>query len=79
MSKPTSSPAVELRPLSPEQSAWRWKILIATYCAYAGYYLTRKAFTICKNTIAVEFNWDLQDVAHIWTAYLVAYLIGQCL
>lgn len=77
MSKPTSSPAVELRPLSPEQSAWRWKILIATYCAYAGYYLTRKAFTICKNTIAVEFNWDLQDVAHIWTAYLVAYLIGQ--
>ncbi len=63
--------------LTREQIAWRWKILIATYCAYAGYYLTRKAFTICKKTIADDFGWDLGSVAHIWTAYLVAYLIGQ--
>ena len=63
--------------LTREQIAWRWKILIATYCAYAGYYLTRKAFTICKKTIASEFDWDLGSVAHIWTAYLVAYMLGQ--
>lgn len=77
MNNSATSQSDEIQPLSREQSVWRWKILIATYCAYAGYYLTRKAFTICKNTIAVEFNWDLQEVAHIWTAYLVAYLIGQ--
>lgn len=63
--------------LTREQIAWRWKILISTYCAYAGYYLTRKAFTICKTTISETFGWDLGAVAHIWTIYLVAYLIGQ--
>jgi len=63
--------------LTREQIAWRWKILISTYCAYAGYYLTRKAFTICKKPIADHFGWDLGSVAHIWTTYLVAYLIGQ--
>ncbi len=63
--------------LTREQILWRWKILTATYCAYAGYYLTRKAFTICKKTIADDFGWDLGSVAHIWTIYLVAYLLGQ--
>jgi sugar phosphate permease len=74
LSVPDSSPA-----LSREHHLWRWKILIATYMAYAGYYLTRKAFTICKTTIATEFEWKLDSVAHIWTMYLVAYLIGQFL
>lgn len=66
-----------LKPLSHTQSAWRWRILIATYLGYGGYYLTRKAFTICKTTIAKDLNWELGDTAHVWTAYLVAYMIGQ--
>jgi sugar phosphate permease len=65
------------RPLSREQVIWRWKILFATFWAYAGYYLTRKAFTICKKSIAEDFGWSLQDAAHLWTAYLMAYMIGQ--
>lgn len=63
--------------LSREQIAWRWKILISTYFAYAGYYLTRKVFTIVKAPISKEFGWELSDTAHIWTAYLVAYMVGQ--
>lgn len=64
-------------PLSHEQRVWRWRILIATYMAYAGYYLTRKVFTICKTTLATQFDIGLDEVAHIWTAYLIAYMLGQ--
>ena len=63
--------------LNPAQITWRWRILIASYLAYGGYYLTRKAFTICKTTIAKDLNWQLGDTAHIWTAYLVAYMLGM--
>jgi sugar phosphate permease len=56
---------------------WRWRILISTYMAYMGYYLTRKVFTICKTSIVAEFHWELADTAHIWTAFLVAYMLGQ--
>lgn len=63
--------------LSAEQRVWRWKILISTYIGYMGYYVTRKAFTICKKPIADHFDWELSWVAHIWTAYLVAYMVGQ--
>ena len=58
---------------------WRWRILVSTYFAYAGFYLTRKVFTICKTPLAKEFNVGLDYIAHIWTAYLVAYMLGQFL
>ena len=58
--------------LSRDHRVWRWRILISTYLAYAGYYLTRKVFTICKTTLAAEFAVGLDRIAHIWTAYLVA-------
>lgn len=64
-------------PLTRQQHSWRWRILIATYFAYAGYYLTRKVFTIAMTSISSDFNIGLEQVAHIWTAYLVAYAIGQ--
>jgi OPA family sugar phosphate sensor protein UhpC-like MFS transporter len=63
--------------LTHDQRAWRWRILISTYVAYGGFYLTRKAFTICKTTIADDFGWELGSTAHIWTAFLAAYMIGQ--
>jgi MFS transporter, OPA family, glycerol-3-phosphate transporter len=63
--------------LSPAQVTWRWRILIASYFAYGGYYLTRKTFTICKTTIAKDLHWQLGDTAHLWTAYLVAYMLGM--
>jgi sugar phosphate permease len=72
-----NSPASRLKALSPAQVKWRWRILIATYFAYGGYYLTRKAFTICKTTIAKDLGWELGSTAHIWTAFLVAYMLGM--
>ena len=63
--------------LTSEQRFWRWRILLATYAAYAGYYLTRKAYTICKTSIQADFDWDSQAIAHIWTSYLIAYAVGQ--
>lgn len=68
-----------LEPLSREQRAWRWRILASTYLAYAGYYLCRKVFTISKTSLAGEFDVGLDAIAHIWTAYLVAYVVGQFL
>lgn len=63
--------------LSREQAMWRWRILLSSYLAYGGYYLTRKTFTICKTSIAHDLGWELGDTAHIWTAYLVAYMLGM--
>jgi len=70
-------PGNSVTALSPAQLTWRWRILISSYFAYGGYYLTRKTFTICKTTIAKDLNWQLGDTAHIWTAYLVAYMLGM--
>jgi sugar phosphate permease len=69
-------------PLSREQRAWQGKILVATFMAYAGYYLVRKVFSICKSTLAkpIEeggYGMGYEDVANIWTAFLVAYMVGQ--
>jgi len=79
LSDPIPSSASPLPPLSREQSLWRWKILIATYCSYTGYYLCRKAYSICKKSIGEEFSLNATELAHIWTAFLVAYMAGQFL
>ncbi len=63
--------------LSQQQRNWRWRILLASYLAYAGYYLTRKTFTIVKTTLTVEFQIGLDAIAHVWTVFLFAYLVGQ--
>lgn len=77
MSQGNTPTALEDKALSNEQRAWRWRILIATYFGYAGFYLCRKAFSLVKTSIASDFNIGLDKVAHIWTAYLVAYMVGQ--
>lgn len=64
-------------PLSQQHLRWRWRVLTATYCGYVGYYLTRKLFGICKKPIADSMGWELADTAHLWTAFLVAYMLGQ--
>lgn len=63
--------------LTREQRAWQLRVLFATYMGYAGYYLTRKVFGVVKAPLADSFGWELADTAHIWTAFLVAYMVGQ--
>ncbi len=70
-------PGIEDRPLSRDQRTWRWKVLISTYFAYAGFYLVRKVFPLCKTTLAKDYGIGFDGVANIWTAYLVGYMAGQ--
>jgi len=75
MAEPTKDS--EAPAFTQEHIQWRWRILISTYFGYAGYYLTRKLFSITKKPIAESMGWQLADTAHIWTAFLVAYMLGQ--
>ena len=63
--------------LTKEQKVWRWKVLTATYFGYAGYYLTRKVFTISKTSLSDSFDVGLDKIAHIWSIYLIAYMLGM--
>ena len=70
-------PAIEDRPLNLDQRIWRWKVLASTYFAYAGFYLVRKVFPLCKTTLERDYGIGFDGVANIWTAYLVGYMAGQ--
>jgi len=79
-----SNPVDETAALSWDHHLWRIKILVATYFGYAGFYLVRKVFTICKSSLAKPiaeggYGMGFDAVANIWTAFLVAYMIGQFL
>ena len=65
--------------LAPEQRRWRVNVFAATWMAYAGYYFCRKAFGIVKVPLKELLQVDDFALAHIWTAYLVAYMCGQFL
>jgi OPA family sugar phosphate sensor protein UhpC-like MFS transporter len=56
---------------------WRWQIFAITWIAYAGFYLTRKSFSIAK--IDIEHDLGMSDAQMAWIdgAYLVAYAAGQ--
>src|SRR3954462_5041496 len=36
---------------NPKYERWRWQIFWVTWIAYAGFYLTRKAFSVAKNEL----------------------------
>ncbi len=56
---------------------WQVKILAATWIAYAGYYFCRKPFYVAKVGIAGALDLTSIDLAHLGTAYLAAYMVGQ--
>jgi len=63
--------------LTPAHRYWRWNILLATYGGYAGYYLCRKVFSIVKPVLHETLSLDYNQLANIWTAFLIAYMLGQ--
>jgi sugar phosphate permease len=56
---------------------WQIKILTGTWLAYFGYYFCRKAFYVVKTDLGAELDFSSADLAHVGTAYLVGYAIGQ--
>lgn len=65
--------------LSAEQRRWRINVLAATWLSYVGYYFCRKVFGIVKKDLADAYGFSDLELAHIWTAFLVAYMVGQFL
>jgi sugar phosphate permease len=58
---------------------WRVRILTTTWMSYAAFYVCRKNFAIAKSSIMSSMEIGRSDVAHLFTAYLVAYMLGQYL
>lgn len=56
---------------------WQYRIFSATWLAYVGYYFTRKAFFVVKSDMAESMGLDTVGLAHLGTAYLISYMVGQ--
>jgi OPA family sugar phosphate sensor protein UhpC-like MFS transporter len=66
---------------NPTYERWRWQIFSITWLAYAGFYLTRKAFSVAKNELKKPEVMGLSkgDMSWIDGANSVAYALGQFL
>src|SRR5207244_2499736 len=58
---------------------WRWQIFFITWLAYAGFYLTRKSFSVAKIELMkpTVMGWSKGDLSWMDGAFLVAYAAGQ--
>jgi sugar phosphate permease len=56
---------------------WQIRIFIATWLSYAGYYFCRKPFYVVKADMALTLGLSTLQLAHLGTAYLAAYAVGQ--
>jgi sugar phosphate permease len=63
--------------LTSEQRAWRWRIFLLTWLAYAGFYLCRKNFSVAMPLLQRDLGYSEFDFAAIITAYSVLYMLGQ--
>lgn len=64
---------------NPKYERWRWTIFGVTWLAYAGFYLTRKAFSVAKNELKKPEMLGLTkpQMSAMDGAYSAAYAIGQ--
>ncbi len=58
---------------------WRVRILATTWLSYAGFYFCRKNYAIVKSSVLEALDITRSELAHIFTVYLVAYMLGQFL
>lgn len=65
------------RSLDRAYRPWQIRILAATWLAYAGYYFCRKPFYVVKADMAGALGFSAVQLAHLGTAYLAAYAVGQ--
>lgn len=66
--------------LNNKQLDWRQsriELLAATWLSYAGFYFCRKIFGVVKGPLKETLGTDDLHVSHLWTAWLVAYMLGQ--
>ncbi len=65
--------------LTASHRTWRAKVFVATWLSYVGFYFCRKPFSAAKNAIGHDMGWSTTTLGNVWTAYLIAYAIGQFL
>jgi OPA family sugar phosphate sensor protein UhpC-like MFS transporter len=67
------------RGLSRQYQRWRWQIFGITWLAYAGYYLTRKAFSVAKNELKKPDVLGLSKADMSWMdgAFSGTYAVSQ--
>jgi OPA family sugar phosphate sensor protein UhpC-like MFS transporter len=66
-------------PKNPKYEFWRYRIFFITWLAYAGFYMTRKAFSVAAIGLQKDPNirMSLSDIGAINQIYLIAYAVGQ--
>jgi sugar phosphate permease len=74
-----SGPTALDLPRAARLTRLRAEVLVATWLCYAGFYVTRKVFGIVKAPLKERLGVDDLGVSHLWTTYLVAYMLGQFL
>jgi OPA family glycerol-3-phosphate transporter-like MFS transporter len=64
---------------NPRYERWRWQIFAITWLAYAGFYLTRKSFSVAKIELTKPGVMGLSKADMSWMdgANSVAYALGQ--
>ncbi|MEC7750887.1 MAG: MFS transporter [Myxococcota bacterium] len=62
-----------------QMKVWRVRVLTTTWLSYAGFYFCRKNFAIAKSSLLESLQIEKSDLAHIVSAYLLAYMLGQFL
>lgn len=65
--------------MTHRQKVWRVNIFALTWFSYTGFYFCRKAFPQVKEPLRELLEVNESGVAHIWTAFLLAYMAGQFL
>jgi len=77
---PVASPPAAASPaeaLARAYRPWQIRIFAATWLAYAGYYFCRKPFYVAKADMGSALGLSSVELAHLGTAYLAAYAVGQ--
>ena len=66
---------------NPVYERWRWRIFGVTWLAYAGFYFTRKGFSVAKLGLLEDPSVGLTPImaSNIDVAFSVAYGAGQLL
>ena len=57
--------------------SYRWQVFVTTWMSYAGFYVTRRVISVVKGPMKAALHVDDLGVSHLFTIYLVAYMIGQ--
>lgn len=70
--------ATAMRYYDTRYERWRWQVFAITWLAYAGFYLTRKSFSVAKVVLEGDgYDWTKAQMAWVDGGYLAAYAVGQ--